>query len=493
MDLQQEILPGFNLHINRAGKATLKAISSKINRASIVLYLILLLFLIVCVLVWPDLSMSFKFKLQCRNPGDEANYFIGALMLKNGFRTIYDYDTFLGFCQGCTIYTDKNHFLTSIIYPPLMYVLIVPFTSMRIAEFIPVLFIINIILLALSALLIGQCLVRILGPKTGLVYRIILNASILLIVFLYSPTVDCLMQGQANILLLFLFCTILYSCLMDWKIVIGLCLALTISIKLFPILFLLYFAVRRDWKAIAWTLAWTLLINGAIVMTYGTGIYSSYVRNILPVYTSPHILTLFPFNRAIDGVILYYIAGAGVPASLHPAAIKVIALPLKLLLTVLFAIAVYRGAGRASGSDDGNREKAVSFCLFLSLVFLLLTSSWQYYHIWYLPCFLVAIVVLTSGEMSFSGFISALCIAFSWFWFAGLDGQISIWQRQTVWWMRNSYYSSFPLILAAVKLLIFFLLLFLYRTYTMQRNIKLLTCGSTPEDARNSSQPPISP
>jgi len=469
---------------DKTGKAALKAISSKINRASAVLYLIVLLFLIDCVLVWPDLSMSFKFKLQYRNPGDEANYFIGALMLKNGFKTIYDYDTFLDFCKGCTIYTDKNHFLTSIIYPPVMYVLIVPFTPMRIAEFFQVLFIINIILLALSALLIGQCLVKTLGTKLKPVSRIILYVSSFLAVFLYSPTVDCLMQGQANILLLFLFCTIMYSCLMDWKIVIGLCLALTISIKLFPVLFLLYFAVRRDWKAIAWTLAWILLINGAIVMTYGTEIYSSYIRNILPVYTSPHILTTFPFNRAIDGVILYYLAGAGVPASSHLAAIKVIALPLKLLLTVLFAIAVYRGAGRASGSDDGNREKALSFCLFLSLVFMLLTSSWQYYHIWYLPCFLIAAGLLTSGGMSLSGFISALCLAFSWFWFAGLDGQISIWQRQTLWWMRNSYYNSFPMVLAAVKLLIFFVLLFLYRACILQRDRAVLPeTGNEPHAA----------
>ncbi|MHC9538775.1 MAG: glycosyltransferase family 87 protein [Vulcanimicrobiota bacterium] len=405
--------------------------------------------------------MSAKFKLYYKNPGDDANYFVGALMLRNGYTGIYDYNNFLEFCQGHTLYKDRNQFLSFMIYPPLMYVLIVPLTLLHLAQYIQIWFLLNILLLALSAFLISQSLIKAAGAKIPLPTAIILLTSSFLTVCLYSPTVDCLMQGQANILLLFLFSSILYCYLSDRKVLAGLFLALCISIKLFPVLFLLYFAIRREWKIVLWTLLCTFIINLAIFLIYGQQIFSSYIENIFPLYFSSQVINVFPFNRSIEGVILYYLSYTGIPVSSHLAVTKAVTFPLKLLLLLLSMSVLFRGAKKAEIS--GNKEKAMSFCLFLSLVYLVLTSSWQYYHIWYLLCFVIVIGLLSLRELDCRNFITAMGLSFSWFWFSSLDGQISVWQRQLVWWMRNHYYNSFPFMLVIVKLFIFFALLFLYR------------------------------
>ncbi|MGV8121387.1 MAG: glycosyltransferase family 87 protein [Candidatus Xenobiia bacterium LiM19] len=407
--------------------------------------------------------MSAKFKLYYKNPGDDANYFVGALMLRNGYTGIYDYNNFLQFCQGHTLYKDKSQFLSFMIYPPLMYVLIVPLTLLHLAQYIQIWFLLNILLLALSAFLISQCLIRAAGVKIPVPASIMLLISSFLTVFLYSPTVDCLMQGQANILLLFLFSSILYCYLSDRKVLAGLFLALCISIKLFPVLFLLYFAIRREWKVVLWTLLCTFIINLAIFLIYGQQIFSSYIENIFPLYFSSQVINVFPYNRSIEGVILYYLPSTGIPVSSHLAVTKAITFPLKLLLLLLSMAVIFQGAKKAENSGDALKEKAVSFCLFLSLVYLVLTSSWQYYHIWYLLCFVIIIGLLSLRELDFRNFISAVGLSFSWFWFSSLDGQISVWHRQLVWWMRNHYYNSFPFMLVIVKLFIFFALLFLYR------------------------------
>jgi len=413
--------------------------------------------------------MSAKFKLYYKNPGDEANYFVGALMLRNGYTGIYDYDTFLKFCKGHTLYKDESQFLSFMIYPPLMYVLIVPLTFFRIAQYIQIWFLLNITLLAFSAFLISRCLTRAAAAKIPVTVAILLMISSFLAVFLYSPTVDCLMQGQANILLLFLFSSILYCHLSDRKVLAGLLLAICISIKLFPVIFLLYFAIRREWKTVLSTLLLTFFINLAIFLIYGQQLFSSYLENIFPLYFSSMVVNPFPYNRSLEGVILYYISHTDIPAPAHLAVAKAITFPLKLLLLLISMTVLLMGKRKAELSGNTDKEKAVSFCLFLSMVYLLLTSSWQYYHIWYLLCFIITLGLLCLREMDFRSFILSVGLSFSWFWFSGLDGQISVWHRQLVWWMRNHYYNSFPFMLVIVKLFIFSALLLIYRELISDR------------------------
>jgi Glycosyltransferase family 87 len=54
------------------------------------------------------------------------------------------------------------------------------------------------------------------------------------------------------------------------------------AIKIFPLLLLGYFAVRRQWKALAVALVWVIVLTGATALVVGRGAYRDYFSRVLP-------------------------------------------------------------------------------------------------------------------------------------------------------------------------------------------------------------------
>jgi hypothetical protein len=432
----------------------------KVTRSSVLAALLILFFLLNAAIAGPDFIKSFKFKLYYVNRGDEENYFLGALMLRYGHFNIYNYDEALKFFNGREVFKsklkDREEYTWKITYPPLMYALIMPFTGSPIHHYIKSWFFINLFLLIMSAVLLSRSisLIRSRAPSKSVLFLV--TAPFLL---LYSPTIDCLLQGQINIFLLFLFCALLYSYLQGKELLAGFVLALMVSIKIFPLLFLLFFAAKREWKIAGSTLLSIIAIHLLICLTCGETLMKGFLNEIVPLFLSPSRITPFPTNRSVDGLVLYFLQILQVQPQKTLLLVKSIMIPLKIVLLVFTFLTL---SGKSPRLPLSNGEKASGFCLFISLTYLVLPFSWQYYHIWYIICFMILIGTVLGNEMDRSDFVYAAILSAAWFWTSSVDGLVSVWSRQTIWWLRMYCYENVPILLIT-KTMIFISCLYFYR------------------------------
>ena len=62
----------------------------------------------------------------------------------------------------------------------------------------------------------------------------------------------------------------------------GLCLALATSVKLFPAVFLIYFAIRHQWRAVLWTAIWGAVLTGISIAALGWEPHRVFLQEVLP-------------------------------------------------------------------------------------------------------------------------------------------------------------------------------------------------------------------
>ena len=89
-------------------------------------------------------------------------------------------------------------------------------------------------------------------------------------------------QGQFNLVLLVLLTGSWTADRSGRPLLAGALVGVATAIKLFPGFLLLYFVVRRDWKAIAAMAASLLILTGLTATVLGTAAYRDYVTEVLP-------------------------------------------------------------------------------------------------------------------------------------------------------------------------------------------------------------------
>ena len=62
----------------------------------------------------------------------------------------------------------------------------------------------------------------------------------------------------------------------------GLCLALATVVKLFPAVFLIYFAIRHQWRAVLWTAIWGAVLTGISIAALGWEPHRVFLQEVLP-------------------------------------------------------------------------------------------------------------------------------------------------------------------------------------------------------------------
>lgn len=101
-----------------------------------------------------------------------------------------------------------------------------------------------------------------------------------------DPLFQQVAQGQLNLFLLLLLVGIWSSTRRDRPIAAGAFLALAAAIKLFPGFILLYFLVRRQWRAVCSAAISFGLVTAATCLIVGTRTYHTYLTQVLPGATS---------------------------------------------------------------------------------------------------------------------------------------------------------------------------------------------------------------
>lgn len=104
----------------------------------------------------------------------------------------------------------------------------------------------------------------------------------LLLAGLSYPLQQNFVVGQYYVLLLLILTLACWLRLRRWPFWSGATIALGFGLKIFPILYLLYFLRKKDWKAFAGGLAGSIAVAAASVAVFGWALNRTYVVQVLP-------------------------------------------------------------------------------------------------------------------------------------------------------------------------------------------------------------------
>jgi len=115
------------------------------------------------------------------------------------------------------------------------------------------------------------------------------------------PTKFTLGMGQINLFLLFLISLTFYlyqTKHLGWA---GMILAIAVSIKLTPVVLLLFFLRKKDWRVVRAFIASSLVITGLSIYAFGWGLTEQYWLEIFP--SLPTIGNAVYYNQSLAGFL----------------------------------------------------------------------------------------------------------------------------------------------------------------------------------------------
>lgn len=263
--------------------------------------------------------------------------------------------------------TQGNETMLVYDYPPLLFIFYSPFVLFSPVQATRINFCMNHIILFISI----ACLFFLGTENWQPDKKIIFSLMALPMAFLFSPSIDSLYSGQITIILLLLLTlfTILY--VKGKQIAAAFILALAISLKLIPAGFIIYFLVRRDYRALIATFLFLfLLLFPVIIYTGSINMYIDYIQ------LSPKIIFYEYFtNQSLSACINKYFRTTdyGQPLLNSPLTGDII---IWVITAVMFYITLKPAAEKIY-----NRERiSLEISAFILLTLICLPRSWPHYH-----------------------------------------------------------------------------------------------------------------
>lgn len=181
-----------------------------------------------------------------------------------------DFDTYYFAAKealaGASVYLEHKD-VSPYIYPPFFACLIAPlaFFGMEVASFIW-----YALSITLASLSLFMCFRFIFGREkiATVLGSIPLVPKALFLVVASGLLLDNLSMLQVNIMLIFLILAAIYFFKRKMDIPAGLFLAAAISIKITPVLFLIYFAVKREFRLCIFTVLWGIIFSLGVPSLY---------------------------------------------------------------------------------------------------------------------------------------------------------------------------------------------------------------------------------
>lgn len=158
------------------------------------------------------------------------------------------------------------------LYPPTALLLFIP---MRVLPFIAAVWLwltISIGLVAAIIYLLSRVLIKRWSRKDWVI--------ILLAVLLFAPLYTTLRSGQVNILLTFLFVVQLFLFRKKYFIWTGCVLAIMTLIKLFPVVLILYYLIKKQFSVVGYAIISGILLLGISIGIFGIQPHVTYLQKI---------------------------------------------------------------------------------------------------------------------------------------------------------------------------------------------------------------------
>jgi len=296
------------------------------------------------------------------------------------------------------------------LYPPLFAVLFAPMTLLPYKMAYVVWVGVGFVCLALSVGLMLRRLPRPWAEGGASDGAWLALAGVALTVCLFYPVARNFAVGQSSLLLLLLMTTCLVMLARgtargDW--LAGLALAGGILLKLTPLIFVPWLAMRRRWRALACCAVWLAALAGISIAVVGLAPHRIYFTQIVPLLSGG---TAFYPNQSLAGLCARaWGADLRLADLTAPDSAPVIAARLAgLLLVAVSFFMVYRTACRGvrpgwTGDDDR------AFCILLLTSLAVSPISWEHHYVLALIPAWVILAAMVRGDPRYGPRAAAAC------------------------------------------------------------------------------------
>ena len=214
--------------------------------------------------------------------------------------------------------------------------------------------------------------------------RILSSLALILssLVFVYFPVRFTLGMGQLNLLVLLFVVLTFYFYIKDKDAYSGICLGISIMLKLFPVLIILYFLVLKRFKILLYTL---LTFAGLSLVSYffiKPEINNNYWLHLLPVLTSTPVDY---YNQALSGFLA---------REIHNYFFRDLSRIIISIFLVLFSFWLILRNKKADFS-----KKTLEFGFLITLNILINGYSWQHHFSWLVLPFLTVFFYIRSKNI----------------------------------------------------------------------------------------------
>ena len=212
--------------------------------------------------------------------------------------------------------------------------------------------------------------------------------------YLYNffPLILTLYTGQINLLILLLILFTWLGIHEKWKpFVVALPLALSIVLKLYPILFFVIFFIRREYKVLLYTLFLLIVISAVSTPFLPHNIWLDWIENVASkgyLQDLPGVAAGKPANQSVNALLVRTMYGLNVRFD-----------PLFTLPDWIVRISPYIICGLIGSislaatwlSRDHKNNANMQFGIWLTAMFLIAPFSWDHHLVLILPAIFIAI------------------------------------------------------------------------------------------------------
>lgn len=274
------------------------------------------------------------------------------------------YDGTKTFLQGGNPYLEGKEYFTPFVYPPTVLLIFLPFTLLPF-------FIAQKVFVVISIL----CLLLSIGLLFKLFNQTPLSALGLFLITLalnFFPAKFTLGMGQINNVVLLMATLFIYFYVKKKEILSGAFLAFAISLKLFPVLLIVFLIINKRWKILLSVIFTASAIVLATLLFVNSQIISYFLMTVLP--TLLESWKAYYYNQSLSAFLIRELNNLELASMLRSAVSAI------LIISSFFLVWKFK-------NDDKSGILSISLLITLSLI--VNTFSWQHHFVWLLiPLFI---------------------------------------------------------------------------------------------------------
>jgi hypothetical protein len=192
-----------------------------------------------------------------------------------------------------------------------------------------------------------------------------------LILLNFRPIADTLAFGQIDLALLLLLILALWALRDERDLAAGILVALGTLFKIYPLILLAFFVIKRRWRALAGFALGMLVFNAISVAVMGWEMHRVYLTEVFPRIGGT---TAQDQNQTISGFMARFVASPADGTIFHNRAITLPAIALSGLVAML-------GCGLTLGTTRPRTTAfALQYSVFLLLMVLIVPAAWMHYE-----------------------------------------------------------------------------------------------------------------